>query len=232
MSIVRPSLLVASHNVGKSREIGSLLNGSQLELCNAIELGMPEVIETGESFRENAQLKSETAVHWSALPSLADDSGMCVSALNGFPGIKTKRFALNRGGWRNGMVEINRLLAQNVNRRATYHCAFSLSCMVANGEILYGHHSGAQLRTIVVEAVIPGTIVWPARGVGYAFDSIFRPDESSQTYGEMSDSERESSNHRFQAFQLLQQALIELPDGDAMRGLVPLLQARVESGLA
>ena len=231
MSIARPSLLIASHNVGKSREIGTLLSGAQLVLCNAIELGMPEVIETGESFRENAQLKSETAVQWSGLPSLADDSGMCVEALNGFPGIKTKRFALNRGGWTNGMAELNRRLAQQTDHRATYHCAFSFSCMVAGGEICYGHHAGAQLRTIVVEAVVPGTIVWPARGTGYAFDAIFRPDGSSQTYAEMADTVRENSNHRFQAFQLLLQALNELPESDALRKWSLLLQSRLESGL-
>ena len=230
MTFFRPSLLIASHNVGKSREICSLFSGSQLELCNAIELGMPEVIETGESFRENAQLKSETAVEWSALPSLADDSGMCVVALNGFPGIQTKRFALNRGGWTNGMAEINRRLCQQTDHRATYHCAFSLSCMVDGGEIQFRHRTGAQLRSIVVEAIIPGTIVWPARGTGYAFDAIFRPDGSEQTYAEMSDSNRENSNHRFRAFQLLLQALSELPEGDALRTLAPLLQAREESG--
>ena len=231
MSFARPSLLIASHNVGKSREIGSLLSGAQLELCNAIELGMPEVVETGESFRENAQLKSETAAQWSALPSLADDSGMCVIALNGFPGIKTKRFALNRGGWTNGMAELNRRLAQQTNHRATYHCALSLSCLVEGGEIVYGHHSDAQLRTIVVEAIIPGSIVWPARGTGYAFDAIFKPDGSEQTYGEMSDLVRESCNHRFRAFQLLLQALNALPETDALRAWAPLLQARLESDL-
>ena len=208
-----------------------MLSGAQLELCNAIELGMPEVVETGESFRENAQLKSETAAQWSALPSLADDSGMCVIALNGFPGIKTKRFALNRGGWTNGKAELNRRLAQQTDHRATYHCALSLSCLVEGDEIVYGHHSDAQLRTIVVEAIIPGSIVWPARGTGNAFDAIFKPDGSEQTYGEMSDLVRESCNHRFRAFQLLLQALNELPETDALRAWAPLLQARLESDL-
>ena len=129
------------------------------------------------------------------------------------------------------MAELNRRLAQQVDRRATYHCALSLSCLVEGGEIIYSHHSDAQLRSIVVEAIIPGSIVWPARGTGYAFDAIFKPDGSEQTYGEMSNVLRESCNHRFQAFQLLLQALNELPDTEALRAWAPMLRARLESGL-
>ena len=129
------------------------------------------------------------------------------------------------------MAELNRRLAQQTDHRATYHCAFSLSCLVEDREIIYGHHSDAQLRTIVVEAIIPGRIVWPTRGTGYAFDAMFKPDGSEHTYGEMSSLVRENCNHRFQAFQLLLQALNELPAADALRAWAPLLQARAESGL-
>ena len=86
-------LVVASHNPGKVREIGDLLAPFGIETVSAGDLGLPEPEETGESFRENAELKALAAAKGANLPALADDSGLCVTALNGAPGIYSARWA-------------------------------------------------------------------------------------------------------------------------------------------
>ena len=91
-------LVIASHNEGKVREIGELLAPYGIETVSAKKLGLPEPDETGTTFVANAELKAQAAADLSGLPALADDSGLCVAALNGEPGIFSARWAETEQG--------------------------------------------------------------------------------------------------------------------------------------
>lgn len=185
-------LVVASHNKGKVREIAELIAGLGIETVSASDLSLPEPEETGETFRENAELKALAAARASGFPALADDSGLCVEALNGAPGIysarwagPTKDFDLAMERIRIGMVE-----AHSDNNAAYFICGLALAWPDAHVEYFEGR--------------VDGTLTWPPRGTqGFGYDPIFVPKGHQMTFGEMEPDAKHAMSHRAHAFRQL-----------------------------
>ena len=134
-------LVIASHNAGKVREIRALLAPFGIEPVSAGELGLPEPEETGTTFAENALLKAHASAEGSGLPALADDSGLCVAALGGAPGVYTADWAEKQvfedgpgRDWYMAMGKVEGKLAEqgpDTDRSAYFICTLALVCPMA-----------------------------------------------------------------------------------------------------
>ena len=183
-------LVVASHNAGKVAEIAALLAPFSIVTVGAAELGLREPDETGESFRDNAELKARAAALRSALPALADDSGLAVAALGGRPGIYSARWAGEGRDFAAAMARVERELAGQGGRGAAFICALALCWPDGHCE--------------TVEGRVEGTIVWPPRGSrGFGYDPIFQAVGHDLTFGEMDSDEKHRISHRANAFRKL-----------------------------
>jgi XTP/dITP diphosphohydrolase len=181
--------VVASHNPGKVREIKELIAPFGVQTIGAAELGLPEPEETGSTFADNARLKAEAAAKASGRPSLSDDSGLCVEALDGAPGIYSARWAGPDKDFRAAMHRVEELLnAKGVpDKRAHFVCALALA---APGE-----------ETDIYEGRVFGTLTFPPRGEhGFGYDPIFVPEGYRFTFGEMDPKEKHAMSHRARAF--------------------------------
>ncbi len=182
----RGRLVLATHNPGKVVELAELLNPQGLEVVSAGELGLPEPDETETTFIGNARLKALAAATASGLPAIADDSGLCVHALDGAPGIYSARWAGPGKDFAVAMARVNDELGDKP-RSAHFICALCVAWPD-------GH-------TEVVEGRVDGTLVWPPRGGnGFGYDPMFLMDGRDATYGEMARAEKEADNHRARAF--------------------------------
>ena len=200
-------LVIATHNAGKLAEFRDLLRPHGITVLSAGELNLPEPEETGTSFAANARLKAEAAAKGANLPALADDSGLCVAALDGAPGIYSARWAGPDKDFAGAMARIARLLdeagaVEAAGRRA--HFVSALALVWPDG------------RIEAVEGRVDGTIVHPPRGPGgFGYDPAFLPDGHDRTFGEMSAAEKhglpadggEALSHRARAFQMLARRL-------------------------
>jgi len=185
-------LVLATHNAGKLAELRELLEGFGLNLVSAGELGLPEPEETGTSFAENARIKAHATAAASGGLALADDSGLCVDAIGGKPGVHTANWA-SAGPMRDYGVGMRRvedaLQAAGATTPAARRGAF-------NATLCLAHPDG---RDALFEGRVEGTLVWPPRGdKGFGFDPVFMPDGYDITFGEMP-SERKHSWARGQA---------------------------------
>jgi XTP/dITP diphosphohydrolase len=191
-------LVIASHNEGKVREIRALLVPYGIEPVSAKSLGLPEPEETGTTFVANAELKAMQAADLSGLPALADDSGLCVEALNGDPGIFSARWAgeAKDFGLAMQLVEDNlRKLGPEFDRDAHFICALALAWPDGHVEWFEGR--------------VDGMLVWPPRGEnGFGYDPMFVPDGHKQTFGEMNADEKTPLTHRADAFRQLVAAVL------------------------
>ncbi|WP_353216464.1 RdgB/HAM1 family non-canonical purine NTP pyrophosphatase [Sandarakinorhabdus sp.] len=182
-------LVLATHNQGKVVELAELLGPHGLDVVSAGSLGLPEPDETEDSFIGNARLKALAAATASGLPAIADDSGLCVHALNGAPGIYSARWAGTTKDFAFAMARVNDELGGKP-RTAHFICALCVAWPD-------GH-------TEEVEGRVDGTLVWPPRGGnGFGYDPMFLMDCASQTYGEMARADKEADNHRARAFRML-----------------------------
>lgn len=185
-------LVIASHNPGKVREIAELLAGHGLEVVSAAALDLPEPEETGTTFVANAELKARAAADLSGLPALADDSGLCVAALDGEPGIFSARWAGETKDFGEAMRRIEGNLARidDAPRDAHFVCALALAWPDGHVEWFEGR--------------VDGTLVWPPRGEkGFGYDPMFLPDGGSETFGEMDQAKKHAISHRADAFRQL-----------------------------
>ena len=199
-------LLLASHNKGKLRELQVLLEPLGLDIISAAEANVPEPEETGTSFRANAALKATHAAGITGKPSLADDSGISVPALDGAPGIYSARWAGESKDFYAAMDRVKEALEAKgltaEGQAAYFTCALTLAW--PNGELLE------------VEGRVDGTLTFPPRGdQGFGYDPIFIPEGSTLTYGEIDRAEKEASSHRARAFAQLVDALKPLLKGHA-----------------
>jgi len=198
-------LVLATHNGGKLREFKDLFAPFGLELVSAGELGLPEPEETGSTFVENARLKAHAAASGADLIALADDSGLCVDALDGKPGIHTARWAGPGRDFAIGMKRVEDALqaANASNRRGSFNATLCLA--LPDG------------RDMIFEGRADGTLVWPPRGdLGFGFDPTFMPDGFDITFGEMPAEAkhawapgRPGLSHRARAFAKLVEACCE-----------------------
>jgi len=181
------TLVIATHNPGKLREIAELFQGLVPNVKSAGELGVPEPEETGESFAENAALKARHSAEATGLPALADDSGFCVAAMFGEPGIHSARFAGPNRDFNAAMEEIQRRIGGAYDRSAWFICALALAWPDGHVE--------------TVEGRIDGTVVWPPRGdKGFGYDPIFMARGEGDTFGEMDPARKHTISHRAAAF--------------------------------
>lgn len=180
-------IVVATHNKGKLIEISELLVPLGYEVLSAKQLNLSEPEESGNSFAENAILKANFAAEISGLPSLSDDSGLCVDALNGDPGIYSARWAGENKDFFDAMRQVVEKLNGNPQRSAHFHCALCIA-------VPSGNH-------FVFEGRVDGQIVWPPRGdKGFGYDPIFQPENHDITFGEMDPAIKHAMSHRAKAF--------------------------------
>jgi XTP/dITP diphosphohydrolase len=182
-------LVIASHNQGKVREIAALLKGRGLDVVSAKELDLPEPEETGTTFVMNAELKARAAADLSGLVALADDSGLCVEALNGDPGIFSARWGGEDKDFGRAMALVEEKLGEvpNAPRDAHFNCALS--------------HAWPDGHVEWFEGRVDGTLVWPPRGdKGHGYDPAFQPIGHDVTFGEMDEELKNDISHRGDAF--------------------------------
>lgn len=183
-------LVIASHNPGKVREIGDLLAPYGIETVSAAELDLPEPDETGTTFIANAELKALQAADLSGLPALADDSGLCVEALNGDPGIFSARWGGEAKDFNLAMKlvwEAIEAKGPDAGHDAHFICALALAWPDGHVEAFEGR--------------VDGTITWPPRGTrGFGYDPIFQPRGHAISFGEMDPEKKHAMSHRADAF--------------------------------
>jgi XTP/dITP diphosphohydrolase len=181
------SLVVASHNPGKVREIRELLRPYATEILSAADLGLPEPEETGTSFTANARLKARAAAAGSGHAALADDSGLAVAALGGRPGIHSARWAGPECDFTAAMRRVEQELADQDDRRAAFVCVLCLARPDGSDRCFEGR--------------VEGRLVWPPRGdKGFGYDPMFVLDGYDITFGEMDPAEKHRISHRALAF--------------------------------
>lgn len=197
-------VVIATHNAGKLVEMRDLLAPFGIEAVSASDLGLPEPDETGTMFSENAAIKAQAAATASGLPAFADDSGLCVDALDGAPGLFSARWAGPSKDFSGAMARIEEELAK---RGATSRRAHFVSALVIAWPD--GH-------TELFEGRVFGDLVAPRGTAGFGYDPMFRPDGHDRTFGEMSSEEKhgvdwrtgEGLSHRARAFVLLAAACL------------------------
>lgn len=191
-------LVIASHNEGKVREIEALLGPYGIQPVSAKSLDLPEPEETGTTFVANAELKALQAADLSGLPALADDSGLCVEALNSDPGIFSARWAGSGKDFGVAMKLVEDRLAAagpDAVRDAHFVCALALAWPDGHVEWFEGR--------------VDGLLVWPPRGEhGFGYDPMFVPNGHDRTFGEMTHDEKTPLTHRAAAFRQLVDAVL------------------------
>ncbi len=185
-------LIVATHNPGKLVELKALFAPFTHELVSAGELGLPEPEETGVTFIENAELKARAAAMAAGSPALADDSGLCVAALDGAPGVYSARWAGASKDFSLAMERVRQELADKGLGTSRAHFVTALSLAFPDG------------RCETFEGRIDGDLTFPPRGAnGFGYDPIFQPDGHTMTFGEMEPDAKHAMSHRARAFALL-----------------------------
>ena len=161
-----------------------------MDVVAAGELGLPEPEETGTSFRANAELKALAAATASGLPALADDSGLCVDALDGAPGVYSARWAGEDKDFGVAMERVHRAMAFGSPDTAFFVCALSLAWPDGAVETFEGR--------------VDGRLVWPPRGDrGFGYDPMFVHDGMTETFGEIAPEVKHGLSHRARAFDQL-----------------------------
>ena len=201
MRQIGDKLVIATHNSGKFKEISALLVPYGIECVGAADLDLPEPEETGVTFVDNAELKARQASDLTGLPALADDSGLCVDALGGMPGIFSARWADAREGSRDFAVAMQRVweALEACGPRASHDAHFVCALAIA-------WPTDGQAEAF--EGRVEGSLVWPPRGDrGFGYDPMFVPAGRDVTFGEMDPDEKHAISHRAKAFRKLTAAL-------------------------
>ena len=183
-------LVIASHNPGKVREIGDLLQPFGIAVVSAGDLGLAEPDETEDTFIGNALLKAHAAAQAANLPALTDDSGLAVTALDGAPGIYSARWAGPDKNFMIAMEKVEELLRGAEDRSARFVCALALAWPDGHAEVF--------------EGTVSGEITWPPRGdKGFGYDPTFVAEGEDITFGEMEPDRKHAMSHRADAFRQL-----------------------------
>jgi len=209
---LRGRVVIATHNAGKLAEMRELLAPFGIEAVSAGKLGLPEPEETGTMFAENAAIKAHAAARAAGLPAIADDSGLCVTARDGAPGLFSARWAGAAKDFAAAMERVERELQKRgavepSSRRAHFVSALVLAWPDGHEELFEGR--------------VHGALVWPPRGhKGFGYDPMFQPDGHVKTFGEIApekkhgiswrDDRGEALSHRARAFVKLGSACLPL----------------------
>ena len=181
--------VLATHNPGKLKEMGDILARFGVEVVSPKDLGLTvDVEETGTTFAENAMLKAKAICAAAKLPAIADDSGLCVDALNGGPGVYSARYGGegldDKGRY---MLLLNNMRGQTT-RTAHFTCA--IACAFPNGD------------TLTAEGRCDGTIAYAPMGEGgFGYDPVFFVPELKKTFGQLTAEEKSSISHRGRALE-------------------------------
>lgn len=180
-------LVLASHNPGKLAEIAELVRPFGLEVVSAGALGLAEPAEDAPDFVGNARIKALAAARASGLPALADDSGFCVAALDGRPGVHSARWAGPAKDFDGAMARVAAEMGEAADRRAWFVAALCLGWPDLHTETFVGR--------------VDGVAVWPPRGtLGFGYDPMFVPGGGGETFGEMAPGVKHAVSHRARAF--------------------------------
>ena len=181
-------ILIGTHNKGKFKELSYLLP-KNLKKFSPINLRIKSPKETGNSFKANSELKANYFFKKTGIPSLSDDSGLCIEELNNKPGIHSSRWAKRNGGFNSAMRKIIKLL-KNKSTKAKFVCSLTLQI--------------DESKKITVQGEIKGNISFKVLGnKGFGYDSIFIPKGFKKTFGEMNQKKKLFLDHRYVAFKKL-----------------------------
>lgn len=206
------TIVVASHNQGKIREIADLIGPFGFSAKSAAELNFIEPDETGTTFEENAAIKALASAIASGLPALSDDSGLAIDALGGAPGVYTANWAETADGTRDfqmAMAKVEKALQEAAaktpaERTGRFVSVLCLAWPDGHVEMFRGE--------------IEGTVVWPPRGTsGFGYDPVFQPEGHERTFGEMTSDEKhgwkpgepQALSHRARAFKRFVETCLE-----------------------
>lgn len=182
-------LIFASHNKGKISEIKNLLSPLGIKVLSGEDLNLPEVEETGTTFEENAYIKALAAAREKNIPCIADDSGLCVDAMGGRPGVYSARYAPNRDFDKGIEKLLNELAETNSNNRSAH-----FSCV-----IVLAYPDGAYKS---FEGRVDGRIATQKSGeMGFGYDPIFIPTGFNRSFAEFDREEKNKISHRGRALQ-------------------------------
>lgn len=180
-------LVIATHNPGKLREIAALLAPQGVSAVSAGELGLPEPEENAPDFAGNARIKALAAATAANLPALADDSGFCVAALGGAPGVVSARWAGPTKDFSVAMARVNTEIGAAEDHRAWFIAALCLAWPDGYTATFIGR--------------IDGTAIYPPRGAhGFGYDPMFIPAGAALSFGEMDADAKHAISHRARAF--------------------------------
>lgn len=199
------TIVVASHNAGKIREIEELIGPFGFVAKSAAELKFIEPDETGTTFEENAAIKALASARASGMPALSDDSGLVIDALDGAPGVYTANWAEREDGSRDFVMAMEKVeaalakagAATPAQRTARFVSVLCLAWPDGHTEMFRGE--------------VEGTVVWPPRGTkGFGYDPVFQPQGYDKTFGELTSEEKHgwkpgdatALSHRARAFKL------------------------------
>ena len=206
------TIVVASHNAGKIREIADLIGPFGFSAKSAADLNFIEPDETGTTFEENAAIKALASAKASGLPALSDDSGLVIDALDGAPGVYTANWAEREDGTRDfkmAMEKVEKALSERgvtkpEQRTARFVSVLCLAWPDGHTELFRGE--------------VEGKVVWPPRGSqGFGYDPVFQPEGYDTTFGEMSAEEKhgwkpgdtQALSHRARAFKRFVETCLE-----------------------
>lgn len=191
-------IVFASHNEGKIKEIKKLLAPYGIKVKSALDMNLPDVEETGKTFEENSLLKSRTIAKLVNMPCLADDSGLCVDALDGAPGVYSARYAPNRDfdkGMEKLLAEMEK--SPNKSRNAHFSCVISLAWPDGQYKVFAGQ--------------VDGKIAFHKMGAGgFGYDPLFVPEGFTSSFAQMSQEEKNKISHRGRAVEKLKNFLNNL----------------------
>ena len=181
-------LIIASDNAHKLREIGEILSGFDVELQGKRDAGfLDEIEETGTTFAENARIKAEAVLKATGCAAMGEDSGLCVDALGGAPGVYSARYTGNHADSDEKRIAyLLQNLGDATDRRARF--VTSVCCLFPNGE------------SITTEQTCEGTIRYTPSGTnGFGYDPIFQPDGYDCTMAELTPEQKNAISHRGKA---------------------------------
>ena len=179
--------VLATHNPGKLREMGEILKDFGIEVVSPRDLGITvDVEETGTTFAENAMLKAKAICQAAGLPAIADDSGLCVDALNGAPGVYSARYGGEGLDDRGRYMLLLSSLRGAPTRAAHFACA--VACAFPNGD------------TLTAEGRCDGSIAYaPLGDGGFGYDPVFLLPGTGKTFGQLTQEEKSAVSHRGRA---------------------------------
>ncbi|AVA20108.1 MULTISPECIES: RdgB/HAM1 family non-canonical purine NTP pyrophosphatase [unclassified Rhizobium] len=206
------TIVVASHNAGKIREIQDLIGPFGFTAKSAADLNFIEPDETGTTFEENATIKALASAQASGLPALSDDSGLVIDALDGNPGVYTANWAETPDGTRDFAMAMRKVesaleeagAASPESRTARFVSVLCLAWPDGHTELFRGE--------------VEGRVVWPPRGTqGFGYDPVFQPEGYDVTFGEMSAEQKhgwkpgepQALSHRARAFKIFVETCLE-----------------------